>query len=194
MRSHLLLRRTRTAFFCAIKVLRWLCSLQMVPLFVLLSFFFSIAHTLSLGLYVRTSLGIASGVRDGGVYRFSVRYASAYRWVPSTVATKWALPCVFLCRLFRLKLNNHRNGSTNVTALPLPCPQPGLDPSAYSEDCLSMVLYVPTTLTLTSSASTLVWSFCSNCRFFHFLIPLAGFTEDLSSVDLQQTQASMAQI
>ena len=58
-----------------------------------------------------------------------------------------------------LKLNHYSNGSTNVTALPLTCPQPDVDPSTYSEDCLSMILYVPTTLTSTSSASTLFWSF-----------------------------------
>ncbi|KDR81732.1 hypothetical protein GALMADRAFT_59378 [Galerina marginata CBS 339.88] len=50
----------------------------------------------------------------------------------------------------------HSNGSTNVTALPLACPQ-GADPSAYTEDCLSMVIYVPPTLTLVSNAPTLVW-------------------------------------
>ncbi|KAF8798128.1 alpha/beta-hydrolase [Phlegmacium glaucopus] len=96
-----------------------------------------------LGLTTRqTPLGTASGIVDpAGAYRFPVKYASANRWASSTVATAWTLP----------------NKSTNVTALPLACPQSDLNPSAYSEDCLSMILYVPTTLTSTSSASTLVW-------------------------------------
>ena len=73
-----------------------------------------------------------------------------------------------------LKLNDNSNGSTNVTALPLTCPQPGVDPSTYSEDCLSMIIYVPTTLTSTSSAasaSTLVWFVLvySNSYFCHCL-------------------------
>ena len=58
-----------------------------------------------------------------------------------------------------LKLNGYSNGSANATALPLACPQSNVDPSTFSEDCLSMILYVPTTLTSTSSASTLVWFF-----------------------------------
>ena len=49
------------------------------------------------------------------------------------------------------------NGFTNASSLPLACPQPDVDSSAYSEDCLSMVLYVPPSLTLLSSAPTLVW-------------------------------------
>ena len=52
---------------------------------------------------------------------------------------------------------NFSNGSTNVTTLPLACPQSGVDPSTYSEDCLSMILYVPATLTSTSSVSTFLW-------------------------------------
>lgn len=37
-----------------------------------------------------------------------------------------------------------RNGNTNASATPLACPQSGVDASTYSEDCLSMILYVPT--------------------------------------------------
>lgn len=52
---------------------------------------------------VKTPLGTASGTPDpAGTYRFPVKYASANRWAPSTVATAWALPCVFLC-VFMLK-------------------------------------------------------------------------------------------
>jgi hypothetical protein len=49
------------------------------------------------------------------------------------------------------------NGGSNASALPLPCPQAGLDDSAMSEDCLSMILYVPTSLNANSNAPTLVW-------------------------------------
>jgi hypothetical protein len=40
-----------------------------------------------------TPLGTANGILDPqGAYRFSVKYASAARWAPSTVVTTWALP------------------------------------------------------------------------------------------------------
>lgn len=42
-----------------------------------------------------TVLGSAPGVMDSdGALRFSVKYASAARWQPSTVVTSWNLPCV----------------------------------------------------------------------------------------------------
>ncbi|KAF8965211.1 Alpha/Beta hydrolase protein [Flammula alnicola] len=89
-----------------------------------------------------TALGTANGVVDpAGAYRFSVKYASASRWAPSNVVSAWNLP----------------NGFTNVSSLPLACPQPNVDSSTYSEDCLSMVIYVPPTLTLSSDAPTLLW-------------------------------------
>ncbi|KAF9527033.1 Alpha/Beta hydrolase protein [Crepidotus variabilis] len=90
----------------------------------------------------QTSLGTANGVEDpNGAYRFAVRYGNAARFQPSSVVTSWDLP----------------NGSNNASALPLACPQPDIDASAYSEDCLSMILYVPPSLTVTSQAPTLVW-------------------------------------
>jgi len=49
------------------------------------------------------------------------------------------------------------NGFTNASQLPLACPQSGVDSSAFSEDCLSMVLYVPPNLTPSSGVPTLVW-------------------------------------
>ncbi|PPQ98806.1 hypothetical protein CVT24_003360 [Panaeolus cyanescens] len=89
-----------------------------------------------------TQIGTAIGVNDNGAYRFSVKYASASRWQPSTIVSTWQLP----------------NGFTDPSQLPLICPQPDVDdPSTMSEDCLSIVLYVPPALTLTSAASTLVW-------------------------------------
>ncbi|KAG1754325.1 Carboxylesterase [Suillus lakei] len=91
---------------------------------------------------VNTPLGVAQGAFDvSGVNRFAAKYASAERWSPSSVVTAWTLP----------------NGSTNVTALPLMCPQPFVDDSTFTEDCMSMILYVPTTLHADGSVPTLVW-------------------------------------
>ncbi|KAF9227728.1 alpha/beta-hydrolase [Gyrodon lividus] len=96
----------------------------------------------TVGLSVSTPFGTAHGVVDTvAVNRFAIKYASAERWQPSTVATTWEFP----------------NGSTNVSALPLMCPQPYVDDSSFSEDCLSMVLYVPTSLKLGSGVPTLMW-------------------------------------
>ncbi|KAJ6525506.1 alpha/beta-hydrolase [Mycena vulgaris] len=100
------------------------------------------ARAVSTSAQVTTPLGVAKGVSDtAGANRFAVKYASAARWAASTVATKWALP----------------NGATNASMLPLACPQPLADPSAYAEDCLSMILYVPTTLNAKSGVPTLLW-------------------------------------
>jgi hypothetical protein len=51
----------------------------------------------------------------------------------------------------------YSNGSSNVSALPLMCPQPFVDNSTFTEDCMSMILYVPTTLHADSSVPTLMW-------------------------------------
>lgn len=89
-----------------------------------------------------TVLGTANGASDPlGAYRFAVKYASAPRWGSSNIVTTWNLP----------------NGVTNASALPLACPQPGVDSSAYTEDCLSMVLYVPPSLNSASDAPTIMW-------------------------------------
>ncbi|GLB34794.1 putative alpha beta-hydrolase [Lyophyllum shimeji] len=93
-------------------------------------------------LNIATPLGAARGTSDpSGATRFTVKYATANRWAPSTLASAWGLP----------------TGSLNETTLPLACPQPGVDPSAYTEDCLSMVLYVPPGLTVMSNAPVLMW-------------------------------------
>ncbi|KAJ7077465.1 alpha/beta-hydrolase [Mycena crocata] len=91
---------------------------------------------------VSTPLGTAQGVLDvAGANRFAVRYANATRWAPSTIVTEWNLP----------------NGSDDPTVIPLQCPQINVNPSTYSEDCLSMILYVPVNIAAGSRASTLVW-------------------------------------
>ncbi|KAJ7074098.1 alpha/beta-hydrolase [Mycena amicta] len=100
------------------------------------------ARIVTPSIQVTTPIGTAQGVSDGsGANRFAVRYAAAARWSASTIATKWELP----------------NGATNASVLPLACPQPNVDSSMYTEDCLSMVLYVPTTLKANSNVPTLVW-------------------------------------
>lgn len=49
----------------------------------------------STGTSVNTPLGVAQGVVDvSGVNKFVVKYASAERWSPSSVATAWELPYV----------------------------------------------------------------------------------------------------
>ncbi|KAK0211160.1 alpha/beta-hydrolase [Desarmillaria ectypa] len=90
---------------------------------------------------VATCIGTAKGVVNGTAVRFPVKYASAERWQESQVASKWELP----------------NNSSDVTAMPLACPQSGLDSSQYSEDCLSVILYVPATLTVSDNVPTLTW-------------------------------------
>ncbi|KAJ7818329.1 alpha/beta-hydrolase [Mycena olivaceomarginata] len=91
---------------------------------------------------VSTPLGTAQGTLDvAGANRFAVRYATASRWALSTIVTEWQLP----------------NGSDDPAVLPLQCPQIRVDPSTYSEDCLSMVLYVPVDLAVDGQAPALVW-------------------------------------
>ncbi|CAK5277677.1 unnamed protein product [Mycena citricolor] len=94
------------------------------------------------GVSVSTPLGTAQGIVDAdGAYRFAVRYATANRWGASSVATQWDLP----------------NGFTDPAAYPLICPQTGVAAATYSEDCLSVLLYVPPTLNTSSHVSTVVW-------------------------------------
>ncbi|KAH9928173.1 Alpha/Beta hydrolase protein [Fomitopsis serialis] len=91
---------------------------------------------------VSTPFGTAEGVVDtSGVVRFTVKYGTANRWQPSSVAMAWDLP----------------SGASNASGLPLACPQSGLDASEYSEDCLSMILYVPSSVTIGSNAPALMW-------------------------------------
>ncbi|KAI0310187.1 Alpha/Beta hydrolase protein [Amylostereum chailletii] len=98
------------------------------------------ARQSSVGPSVNTLIGTAIGTKDGNGYRFAVKYGSAKRWQDSTVATIWQLP----------------NGAIDPAALPLTCPQDA-DASTYSEDCLSALIYVPSSLSTTSGAPTLMW-------------------------------------
>ncbi|EJF66136.1 alpha/beta-hydrolase [Dichomitus squalens] len=90
---------------------------------------------------VNTPIGTAQGTSDNaGATRFAVKYASASRWQPSTVSTTWELP----------------NGSSDVTALPVPCVQSDDNGNTIgTEDCLSMILYVPASLP--ANAPTFTW-------------------------------------
>ncbi|KAF8517588.1 alpha/beta-hydrolase [Hysterangium stoloniferum] len=76
-----------------------------------------------------------------GVIRYAAKYASAVRWQPPVLSTKWT-PSI----------------ASDPTAMPFPCPQPGLSSSQVSEDCLDVVLYVPPSAKKTSGGiPTLVW-------------------------------------
>jgi len=91
---------------------------------------------------VSTPLGSAHGVvGTANVVRYAVRYGQAARWEDSSVVTSWQLPA----------------GNTDPSQLPLACPQSDIDDSAFNEDCLSMILYVPSTISANSDAPTLMW-------------------------------------
>ncbi|KIP04759.1 hypothetical protein PHLGIDRAFT_129302 [Phlebiopsis gigantea 11061_1 CR5-6] len=91
---------------------------------------------------VKTSIGTATGVADGSsAVRYAVRYGQASRWQPSSVVTQWQFPA----------------GNVNASQLPLACPQDNIDASAMSEDCLSMILYVPTSVKAGSNVPTILW-------------------------------------
>ncbi|CAL1705646.1 unnamed protein product [Somion occarium] len=93
-------------------------------------------------LTVSTPFGNAHGASDdSGTTRFAVKYANHNRWQASTVVTSWLLP----------------NGQSDPTAMPMACPQTDLNSSAFVEDCLSMVLYVPDSVKSGSKAPTLMW-------------------------------------
>lgn len=89
---------------------------------------------------VDTPIGTAHGTSDdSGATRFAVKYAAASRWQPSTLATTWELP-----------------NSSDVTALPVPCVQTDNNGKTVgTEDCLSMILYVP--VSLPANAPTFMW-------------------------------------
>ncbi|KAI0053905.1 alpha/beta-hydrolase [Auriscalpium vulgare] len=91
---------------------------------------------------VTTPIGTAHGtVTSGGASRFAVKYANVARWQESSVASTWQLP----------------NGASDPAALPLACAQTDLDDSQFSEDCLSILLYVPPAITVASNVPTLLW-------------------------------------
>lgn len=50
-----------------------------------------------------------------------------------------------------------RNGNTDPSKLPLMCAQVGADSSESSEDCLSALIYVPSTVTSGSNVPTFMW-------------------------------------
>lgn len=96
----------------------------------------------SASLNINTPLGRAIGTPDpSGAVRYVVKYANANRWAPSTLLSTWDLP----------------SGAPNATGLPLPCPQPPFDPSTSTEDCLSMILYVPPGIAKDSAVPTFMW-------------------------------------
>ncbi|KAL5490045.1 hypothetical protein ACEPAI_4878 [Sanghuangporus weigelae] len=92
---------------------------------------------------ISTPVGDATGSADSSAAaRFAVRYATTTRWQESVMATKWELP----------------NGATDPSALPLACPQTSNDlvTTGQSEDCLSMILYVPAAAAV-SKVPAMMW-------------------------------------
>lgn len=69
----------------------------------------------------------------------------------------------------------HSNGSSDPSALPLACPQAGMADSSMSEDCLSMVLYVPDSVNIGSGAPTLMWYVRNQVNQDPFLNSFTGF-------------------
>ncbi|EKM55684.1 uncharacterized protein PHACADRAFT_184465 [Phanerochaete carnosa HHB-10118-sp] len=109
---------------------------------------------------VKTPLGTAQGIADAdNAARFAVRYGQAARWQPSTVVSSWQFPYVNYHKGLALTPTDAciSAGNTNASQLPLACPQDGIDASAMSEDCLSMLLYVPSSVNPASNAPTLLW-------------------------------------
>ena len=111
---------------------------------------------------VKTAIGTATGVADGSnAIRYAVRYGQAARWQPSSVVTQWQFPYVSCAIYFWANPNNFVSaGNVNASQLPLACPQDNIDSSAMSEDCLSMILYVPTTVKAGSNVPTILWYVC----------------------------------
>lgn len=66
---------------------------------------------------------------------------------------------LIILRLIDSQSHTHTdsNSSANISALPLTCPQPFAASSTYTEDCLSMILYVPTASQVDSGVPTLMW-------------------------------------
>jgi Carboxylesterase family len=115
-------------------------------------------HSLS-GTYVITPIGIAQGtVPTNGTSRFAVKYACAQRWQNAEVADIWELPyasSVDQAMAFTYVFCS--DGSSDPTSLPLACPQSNLNSSQYSEDCLSMLLYVPSRATASTRLPVFLW-------------------------------------
>jgi carboxylesterase type B len=111
------------------------------------------------GTYVITPIGIAQGTAPiNGTSRFAVKYARAERWRNAEVAEIWELPyasSVEQTMVFTYVFCS--NGSSDRTSLPLACPQSTLGPSQYSEDCLSMLLYVPSPATASTELPVFLW-------------------------------------
>ena len=123
------------------------------------------------------------------VSRFVVKYANAQRWKPSTAvsvsqgASLLQRVCIFLPHQILID-------EPHTQDLPPACPQSGLD--STSEDCLYMVVYVPSSICAGSNAPTLFW-FASHsifpCRMYSQFL---GSMVDLSRVVLRAILQSMA--
>ncbi|CAE6451204.1 unnamed protein product [Rhizoctonia solani] len=90
---------------------------------------------------VLTAVGMARGLQTSSTSsKFVVKYASATRWGLPSKANAWNIP------------------SNDINKMPPMCPQPNVDASSYSEDCLYMVVYAPSASpNMLSSLPVLVW-------------------------------------
>ncbi|KAJ1309162.1 hypothetical protein OPQ81_004833 [Rhizoctonia solani] len=90
---------------------------------------------------VLTALGMARGLQTSSTSsRFVVRYASATRWGLPTKSNAWNIP------------------GNDINKMPPMCPQPNVDASSYSEDCLYMAIYAPTSSpNMLSPIPVLMW-------------------------------------
>jgi hypothetical protein len=118
------------------------------------------------GTNVITPIGIAQGtVPINGTSRFAVKYARAQRWQNAQVADIWELPYASSVEQAWLSLMFFcSNGSSDPRNLPLACPQSILEPSQYSEDCLSMLLYVPSPATISTELPIFLWFVFNSTR------------------------------
>jgi len=104
------------------------------------------------------SCSISGAVTPAGAMRFTIKYATAQRFKPPQIAAS----TLYVSQLALYPFNSplrHRN-FPNSTSLPPMCPQPWVDASSYSEDCLYFVAYVPsnaTPVSFSGGAPVLVW-------------------------------------
>ena len=169
----------------------FLCGLPLVPRFLC-------PRQDGSALTVSTPIGTARGTSDdAGAVRFVVKYANHNRWQASTVVTSWQLPYVvlwFASGFASTERVSFRNGQSDTTAMPKACPQLGMNSSAFAEDCLSMVLYVPPSVNLNSKAPAIMWYVPpSECHTWCRPNFLSGFMVAPSPWDLQVLLVSTGQ-
>lgn len=65
--------------------------------------------------------------------------------------------------------DNHFRSGSSVNQLPPMCPQPNVDASSYSEDCLYLIAYTPVpTPTSLANIPVIVWYVVLSFNIFQF--------------------------